>query len=880
MSVCISPRFALVVALGSLVGCSGGGAAVGSANFTCFGTDSRAICLQNCNLGCSETGCSRTDIAQNEIIILQFSADIDPVSVTPSSIRFRTAAGDQPVGEFFVHGNTVEFVPTLQVSGGQTFFGFAAGETYTMTLPGGDNQNAVVRSTSGKYFEKQLTCTLRSTLGIVDLNNVPPRATLIRPTQAQLSSAPRDTDIVLEFNELVDATPFLSGAASPVSFRVRRTRLTFDPNDGDARECDPASPPVALSGTPKLEYDAARSVSVLTFKPATILPGNVCIEIDVTSAVSDLSGRAAQPQQFSYLTEIVPLTDFPVTEEFDTTAFFDEDASAATWGGGQVSFARIGGDARHGTFDVSLGQDQGVVGGVRTYLFDTNNTIIPAANTTTGSPLAVTDGRFFFDKMVVPSDVRLRFTGTMPPVFTVAGRLDIQGEIDISGASVPTVVGTTATVGQPGGAGGIFGGAGGQGGAKSLGTPGQFLPPLSGSDGQAAQVLGGHGYAAAAAATGGRGSAMFPASGDSLDLIYPVPPSYLIAYTPSAAAGGGGGGMWLAGGQGSVISNSHNNPAAMGPPADGGAAMPFFPFPAPTGSPRSSLHFLVGGSGGGGAGSHACLTVHSFRRWTIGGGGGGGGGAIALRAGGSLRLGPLAKIIATGGSTPNQAGLTGTSLPGPGGGGSGGSIVLQSGGLVEIDGSLDVRGGTGGDWNRSATGSPSVVPNSAAVHLAGGSGSRGFVRLEAPGTPTTALLAGMQPPPVPQNVAPLVERDDLVGLRSTFYSTGLIFGPDFTRYEIHAIVDGAPVVFSDDPAVSNVPAQLGAPLRARFQAATLDVSSGQVLAIGPWRDSVRTAGPQVGIQSDGLNGFRFSILFDSTLAQTLTIEKVVVVYRN
>ena len=47
---------------------------------------------------------------------------------------------------------------------------------------------------------------------------------MVVPTQAQVASAPRDTDIVLEFNEMIDATPFLSGTQSPVTFSVRRNR--------------------------------------------------------------------------------------------------------------------------------------------------------------------------------------------------------------------------------------------------------------------------------------------------------------------------------------------------------------------------------------------------------------------------------------------------------------------------------------------------------------------------------------------------------------------------------------------------------------------------------------------------------------------------------
>jgi hypothetical protein len=273
------------------------------------------------------------------------------------------------------------------------------------------------------------------------------------------------------------------------------------------------------------------------------------------------------------------------------------------------------------------------------------------------------------------------------------------------------------------------------------------------------------------------------------------------------------------------------------------------------------------------------MALHLVPNWSIGAGGGGGGGAIALRAGNSLRLAPTASVLANGGNgVVAPGGLATSSQPAPSGGGSGGSVVLQSGNAVEVSGVVDVRGGTGGIFDRFANGSPNVVPNSANVQIEGGSGSRGFVRLEVPGTPTPTLLASMLPPPLPENVAPLVERDDTVAMRSQFYDTGLLFGPDYLRYEIYATVDGVPVVFSDDPAVSNQQAQQGAALRVLFQAATIDPITGLPTQTNDWRTSVRTFGNQVGIASDGLTAFRFILVMDQLLAQTVTIDRLVVFY--
>jgi hypothetical protein len=881
MTFVVKPRLALLVALGglaSLVGlssCSGGGSTVGSTGFSCSGPNPRAICLQSCNLGCSPTGCARTDIAQNEIVILSFSEPIDPNSVNSSSIRFRTPSGDEPVGEFYVRDNRVEFVPTLSISGGQTFFGFTTGETYTMTIVGGADQPAVVRSTSGKPFERTLTCTLQSTRGIVDQNGVPPRATLIVPTPNQASAAPLDTDIQLEFNELIDFTPFLSGTQSPVTFAVRRTRASLS----GGRECDPNSAPQTLPGTQSLTFDAARSVSVLSFRPSQLLPGNVCIEVGITDGVRDLSGRTAQPQTFTFLTQVVPLTDFTIRERFDDNLQLDPDASAATWGGGFATFARIGGDARHGPFSTALAFDTNTtIDGRRVFELNCNNTIIPASNTTTGSPIAVTDGRFFFSTMVVPSDVRLRFVGTVPPIVTVSGRCEILGDIEAMGQSLTALPGFGVTTGQPGGAGGIFGGEGGQGGDRAVGTIAAG-PASNGRNGQDARLLAGHAYFGAQVGSGGRGSVMFPASGLNSQLQYgSSPPPTPIAYAVSACAGGGGGGLVEPGGVGQVVSNNHPNPTQfMGPVAAGGTALQLFPIPA---GARSSLHFLVGGSGGGGAASNATLfiSLSPTSPWAVGGGGGGGGGAVALRAGDVLRVAPTGRLLLAGGRAADNLGIGSGAQIAPGGGGSGGSLVLQSGRAAEITGLVDVRGGAGGSFSRSS--SPSVPPAGASVQIAGGAGSKGFVRLETPTAPTLTQLASMQPAATADNIGVLTERDDVVGCRSRFYSTGLIFGPEFARYEIVAVVDGVPTIFSDDPTVSTVAAGPGAPVRALFQAASLDLTTGVALETRPWRTSVRSSPSQTGIASDGLNGFRFMLFVDRAFAQDVTIDEVRVVYRN
>jgi hypothetical protein len=962
------PRgIALLLALSAVAGCNSGGSGTGSV-VSCAGGNTTAMCLDNCNLGCSSTGCAQTDIAQNQIVILNFNDEVDVNTVNSTSIRFRTGSGDQPVGEFLVTGNRVEFVPTLSISGGQTFFGFSAGETYTMTIPGGNTQNGVLRSTSGKPFGKTLTCTLRASLGIIDLNGVPPRATLTVPPPERVTSAPLDTLIVLEFNEMIDATPFLGGTQTPVTFTVRRNRETT----GGGWECNPNSAQQPLTGTQSLDFDAGRGISVLTFHPVQALPGNVCVEINVTDGVADLSGRPAQPQTLTFLTEVVPLTDHSIVEEFDNADKLDADASGATVSGGSVHFASIGGDGRHGVFDptvlTSVPPVISPIDGKTVYTVNTDAVItIPASHTTTGAPIAITDGRFYFESMIVPSNVRMRFVGSMPPQFTVAGRLEVLGHIDVAGLapSSPLPLQSQLT-GQVGGIAGAAGAAGGNGGDKISQLQATTSGVASNNQGRVggnATLPAGHGYSPSVANTGGRGSTVFPTSGLNANVYYSVVTPNL-GYSPSATAGGGGGGCTQAGTNGVVVGNNHPDPGltnvvatsssptfdvitvgsatwivnryaarsitftsgaaatqtrtiasntantitvssaftadptggafnvttgpapnrdVMGPPANGGTALQLFPFPPPSGLQRASLHFLAGGAGGGGAGSTACLSLNlTGDKWVAGCAGGGGGGAVSLRAGNALRIGQAGKVLANGGAALNNNSTIASSStqPAPGGGGSGGSVVLQSGNITEITGQIDVRGGLGGVFSRFNGTLPGGAPPGASVQINGGNGANGFVRLEEPTLPPLSHLATMLPPATTDNIGALSERDDLVLCTSKYYATGLIFGPEFARYEIYGTVDGNPFVLSDDPTVSTQAAVVGAPVRALWQAAQLDLVTETPQQLGPWRTAVHSTSTQTGIDADGFNGFRYKLLADYALGIVITVERVVVVYRT
>ena len=142
-----------------LAGCSGSSDSSGLKTPDCQA--SSTFCLTSCNLGCSITGtCAVTEIAQNQPIVLQFSQNVDPTSVTPSTISIKTESGQCPAGDFIVEGRSITFQPVVRISGGMISFGFEADRTYILTMLGGEQGEQTLRSTSGDPLARTVVCAL------------------------------------------------------------------------------------------------------------------------------------------------------------------------------------------------------------------------------------------------------------------------------------------------------------------------------------------------------------------------------------------------------------------------------------------------------------------------------------------------------------------------------------------------------------------------------------------------------------------------------------------------------------------------------------------------------------------------------------------------
>lgn len=853
-------RSPLLAALLTALAACGGGGGGGTPAGTCD-AGQPGLCLVSCNLGCTASGCGILEIAQNQVLAFTFNRPLDPSTVANGAFTLATAQGAQPGGSFYVLGTTVTFVPETRVVGSATLFGFRANDTYQLSLRGeGDPRS--LRAATGEVLGQGFTCALQVTRGIVDQDGKAPTADLLTPDAANRTQAPRDGQVVLVFSELLDVTNFGTANAptAPVVFRVRKTRL-----ENGIRVCDPSSASVLLEGGFRLAPDPIRQATLLTFTPALRLPIAACVEIEISERTKDLAGTPARAAVLTFTTQDEAPATLAVTEAFTDASRFDAAASAGTWGNGSSTPAVIGGDGLHGDFDPS----DGVLVAPDHWLWSTDSQPIRApvlANVT--PPLTpVTDGVFRFATMVVPAGTTVEFRGSRPVRILVRGDLRIAGRVIANGID-RTAHDGNASSGQSGGPAGAGGGTGGTGGARGDGTGPGAGGAFSGSSGSDVQLPLGHAYAARALTTGGRGAPQYPQSGRNQDVTYGWAFGQFCAMVP---AGGGGGGHATPGTSGKAFTSPTNE---LGP--DGVAGIAFDPFPLPAAT--SSLdHFVVGGAGGGGAGSHALLSTRGFPtgpHWFSGAGGAGGGGALALRVGRDLVMLAGASLEVRGGSATSYGLPTiEQGPPAPGGGGAGGSVLLQVAASTALAGSIDLRGGTGGVWDLAPT-----LP----MQSRAGDGAPGRVRFEAPSKPPLAALGTTLPPASAQDVDVLRDQDAVVGVQSLWYSTKQAFPPTWLHYVVAAEVAGQPRTFSDDATLGVFAGQgAGQALTVLVQGASVSPASGEVLpgSAKPWRDRVGTgSGPA--LADDACNGVRFLLLFDRRVASQCVVKSVTLTFRE
>lgn len=842
--------------------CSGGNNT--DAKFSAKCGSAGDFCVTGCNLGCTLTACSLSDIAENQPLVFTFSQAVDPNSVTPQSLSIQTATGIPADGQYVVVDNKVTFVPSLRNLNGLAVFGFRKNQSYVLRLDGGPEGKFPIRSMSGSALGHRLECSINANLGIIDLDGKAPISAITVPTTT--IDVAQDTLVVLEFSELLNPGQFINGGAG--------NGITYSVISPNAKgECVAARQP--MPGTVSHVMDTIGNRSTVIFRPSVAIPSNSCFFVSVTDQCIDLSGKGAIAAEYEFRVRKGSQSDQTITETFNTTAQLDPTMSGATWGGGKMLPGKLGGSGIHGTFRADIGTFIKKENGISFYEWNTDLIKIPFNLTLHGeaywkkklgankNEIEVTNGKLEFAEFELKDTEVLILKGKTYPEIRCIGDMKVNGQIILQ-LNNPTTA-SSGGKGAPGTVGSLGGASGGQGGD----TPSVSGGSINGRTGPGVVVPAGHPRASQAKIAGGQGSKANPASGAKKDIKYFGSSGFASRMT---AAGGGGASYWSPDGKASLGEAGYtkslvgstgptfppHNKEDQGTPSVPGKPFPVLPV---TSTASSRTLFLIGGAGGGGGGSCPCGSFPSSIAWVSGVGGGAGGGIIHLMAGHIFSGGTKGKIMAQGGSGAGRS--DSSSVSASGGGGSGGSILVQSGAIPAIFSELNVLGGIGGVGTETTW---------LEIGSYGGKGGAGFIRVESDPAPSHASFGGFKPAATSQNVGLLRSTDyDKVSVgTSKWYNTKFLFAPLYTSYTIEAKINGKTVTYSDDG--KHTKAEEGQPVVFLIQTTQLDLKTGL-----PRQDSRPTAWYEgsvdpLSLDKDNGNGFRFMLRTDLTVQSTTSIE--------
>lgn len=734
-----------LLALGACGG--GGGASVGEAG---VGGDFTVVRTSPVN---------GATIFLNDPVAIDFTTPIDLDSATLNTMTFQ--ALDQqgnPVPELVTGtfslgrangdlevGRRLQFVPRFATNNDYTNGGFKAGRTYLVRLVGGSaNNNQVLRDANGRALSQPITFQFSTRDGTQPAqlfrnprSGGPGRVGMSISTATDMNDVPLGLfgapplEIRLEFDQALNPNT----GNVPVAFDINP--LVRDINERGRVFLEYDDPEYGLDTWIPAEVELERNDltgSVLTLRPAGVLPNNANIRVIVEQTLEDIAGEnnlanpaydrvfgtfttsQAYGQQWNGIAE-----DFTSTRDIDLAASFPESQAEVGAGYVRAGFA-FEGNPTSLEYEPTANE----------VVLNTSFTqIVPKA----GLPFTVSGGVFNFKNVTIPQGVTVRGSGPNPMVWLCSGKFTVAGTLTVSGgngARVDTL--NSANFAKAGGVGSCGGGNGGEG------TPSATQRDLAGGTGRGPLQEAG---------TGGRGGNLACTAGCYTG----------SGYNSSGGGSGGGGGTMATQGdlnwRGTIpagtIPNTLNNTSFQQVMGYGGAGC--------SGSSAARTAFLaggepgnlvftdsrqdnnfwgsaidinrnlritgelltpVGGGGGGGGGDTSgqfdcSLTGSNPTNDYSGGGGGGGGGVLIVKALEEIRVTASGKITANGGNGGGGEQVGACGEAGGGGGGAGGMVILMSASRIVIEAHGDPTVGANG---RYVYGSPSTNPT--ATHPYGG----------------------------------------------------------------------------------------------------------------------------------------------------------------
>ena len=272
------------------------------------------------------------DFARNGQILLVFSEDVSPLSVTSQTVQIRFGPQFQsvPTGSFSISGNTVRFDPTVDVQGQPNPFGFQPVTRYTVDIPAVGDQEQVVSNIDNDPNQTGFFTDFLTSDGFLR-ELVPPQVLGIsfQPAPDLITgNIPGNGTMLIEFSEPMWPGSFVQGPPSgpdedtTIDIRYTGDQINVDNGVGSA--------PVPGS------FTANAGANVFFFRP-TFSWGdfNANFTVEVFQGLRDLAGNLlVNPQSFGpYTCDGLGIATGKVIEEtFTTTADRDFLVSDADWG--------------------------------------------------------------------------------------------------------------------------------------------------------------------------------------------------------------------------------------------------------------------------------------------------------------------------------------------------------------------------------------------------------------------------------------------------------------------------------------------------------------------------------------------------------------------
>jgi hypothetical protein len=691
----------------------------------------------------------------NRPIKITFSQAVDFTTVNLNTINIRRVGGAPSAGEFFLESpSVVVFQPRCPTLDDLSDAGLTpGGVVYEMNVLGLDKQAAItVQSKNGASLSVGDTRTFSTPTSTLPLDlffdpKVGPPAPVVRSQDAsddrtdacyiEIGGDPDDRvwfrldangegrlepETLVPLNKLSDEGTqvalvlYYDQPLNPNSENISASRLSWQFDAADEAAGAPDWRPLATEV--RLVANCTETGAIVRITPSGVMPPTTSLRLVQAPEFSDIVGQTNLLVQDNFAladTDVGPTSPDPLADHFldeyadagdlDTQSALGAPPAVVEGGLLEAAFSFTGTGGPGGNFDWLIKNGQ-------TVIFSTDTTTITGgpdfAATTT---ITVVGGVVDVDDFRIEQGGRLRIIGPNPFTLLASGKVEIEGEINVSGTDNPGVTTlNTTNIPQSGSPGQAGGGAGGTGsplitasspkGGNGLGA--FNLPDGGGQGGEtgwnnvANNKL--NGRRGAGGGGGTFGSNQLQSFGD-VNTYGDMDQSYIgldvEAGFPNLDGEANGALTGPAGPLGGVPGPS---PFADPDPGNNffGSAVNDNGTPAdPTDDIliQGELNKAWAGAGGGGGGDASFVGVGGTFPQTPfnpvgdekGSGGAGGGGAFQILALGDIVFGPEGLIINRGGSGGGGENTLFLNRVGGGsGGGSGGHVILQTAGVIDM----------------------------------------------------------------------------------------------------------------------------------------------------------------------------------------------------